>query len=463
MKENLKDTIIAIATPIGEGAISVIRVSGDMAIVNVARQFEGKSDLTTTRSHTAHFGRIINSQKEIVDEVVCTVFRSPKSFTGEDMVEIGCHGGIHVTRRVMECLLETGMRPAEPGEFTQRAFLNGKIDLSQAEAIADLIKAQSDKAQKTSLNQLQGVLSKQIHMVRDELVQALGLLELELDFTEENIELIDKQKVIDLFKRGISDLSNLLDTYQFGRIWKEGVKVALIGAPNAGKSSLLNALLKENRAIVTDIPGTTRDYIEERMIVDGVLFRLIDTAGLRKTENQIEKEGVLRTWDIVNKADVIVLVHDSTKLLSDEELELLETEQTVNEKKMVIFANNKIDLKNEQQLQKIGPKNGIFLETSALNNTGIDNLKHTLVDNIISKARATDKESTTITNERHYSALLRAKESLSCSLESLLSGESGEFIAQNLRAAIDSIGEIIGVITTEDILNSIFSKFCIGK
>ena len=226
---------------------------------------------------------------------------------------------------------------------------------------------------------------------------------------------------------------------------------------------------------MTDIPGTTRDYIEERMIVDGVLFRLIDTAGLRKTENQIEKEGVLRTWDIVNKADVIVLVHDSTKLLSDEELELLETEQTVNEKKestptiktvekkMVIFANNKIDLKNEQQLQKIGPKNGIFLETSALNNTGIDNLKHTLVDNIISKARATDKESTTITNERHYSALLRAKESLSCSLESLLSGESGEFIAQNLRAAIDSIGEIIGVITTEDILNSIFSKFCIGK
>jgi tRNA modification GTPase len=463
MKKRLQETIVAIATPIGEGAISVIRVSGDLAITKVARQFEGKNNLATTKSHTAHFGRIVNSNKEIVDEVVCTIFRSPKSFTGENMVEIGCHGGIHVTRRVLECLLETEMRPAEPGEFTQRAFLNGKIDLSQAEAIADLIQAQSDKAQRTSLNQLQGVLSKQIHVVREELVHALGLLELELDFTEEGIELIDKQKVEELFKHGISDLAKLLSTYKYGRVWKEGVRVALVGAPNAGKSSLLNALLKDDRAIVTDIPGTTRDYIEENMIIDGVLFRLIDTAGLRKTEDQIEKEGVRRTWNVMDKADVVVLVHDSTKLLSDEEKELLESEHTANEDKLVIFANNKIDLKTEQHPQKFVAKTGIFLETSAVNNAGIESLKNALVTNILAKAQVENKESVTITNERHYSALLRAKESLSSSLESLQSGESGEFIALNLRTAIDSIGEIVGVVTTEDILNGIFSKFCIGK
>jgi tRNA modification GTPase len=300
-------------------------------------------------------------------------------------------------------------------------------------------------------------------VVREELVQALGLLELELDFTEEGMELIDKQKVEELFKRGISDLSQLLNTYKFGRVWKEGVRVALVGAPNAGKSSLLNALLKENRAIVTDIPGTTRDYIEEKMIIDGVLFRLIDTAGFRKTENPIEKEGVRRTWNVVDKADIVVLVHDCTKPLSDEEKELLETELTANQEKLFIYANNKIDLNTEQQPPKLIPHKGVFIETSAKDNVGIESLKNALVMKMLIKTPVENKETVTITNERHYSALLKAKESLSSSLESLRSRESGEFIALNLRVAIDSIGEIIGVVTTEDILNNIFSKFCIGK
>ena len=247
----------------------------------------------------------VDNQNKTIDEVVCTIFRAPKSFTGEDTVEISCHGGIHVTRRVLECILETGVRPAEPGEFTQRAFLNGKLDLSQAEAIADLIQAQSDKARQTSLDQLEGALSKQIHIVREQLVQSLGLLELELDFSEEGIALIDKKKVENLFKLGILEIDQLIKTYKYGKVWREGVRVALVGVPNAGKSSLLNALLKEDRAIVTDVPGTTRDFIEEKMTIAGVLFRMIDTAGLRETEDTVEKEGVHRTWKVIKGSDIM--------------------------------------------------------------------------------------------------------------------------------------------------------------
>jgi tRNA modification GTPase len=295
----LGHTIAAIATPMGEGAISVIRVSGASAIHNVASRFKGKHNLANAKSHTVHFGRIVDDHNETVDEVVCTVFCAPNSFTGEDTVEIGCHGGIHVTRRVLECILETGVRPAEPGEFSQRAFLNGKLDLSQAEAIADLIQAQSDKAQQTSLDQLEGALSKQIHSVREQLMQSLGLLELELDFSEEGMALIDKNKVENLFKTTILEMDKLIRTYKYGKVYREGVRIALVGIPNAGKSSLLNALINEDRAIVTDIPGTTRDFIEEKLIIEGVLFRLIDTAGLRETEEMVEKEGVHRTWKVI--------------------------------------------------------------------------------------------------------------------------------------------------------------------
>ena len=309
----LEDNIAAIATPIGEGAISVIRVSGESAIYKVASRFKAKQDLTKVKSHTAHFGFIVDDQNETIDEVICTVFRAPKSFTGEDTVEISCHGGIHITRRVLECILETGVRPAKPGEFTQRAFLNGKIDLSQAEAIADLIKSQSDKARQTSLDQLEGALSKQILKVREQLVQSLGLLELQLDFLEEDITIIDKKKVENLFKLAISEIEKLIKTYKYGKVWREGIRVALVGIPNAGKSSLLNALLKEDRAIVTNVPGTTRDFIEEKMTIEGVLFRMIDTAGLRQTDDTVEKEGVQRTWKVIKGSDIIVLYMTAQK------------------------------------------------------------------------------------------------------------------------------------------------------
>ncbi|MGD1044040.1 MAG: tRNA uridine-5-carboxymethylaminomethyl(34) synthesis GTPase MnmE [Bacteroidota bacterium] len=462
MKGRLENTIAAIATPIGEGAISVIRVCGESAINKVASRFEGKQNLAKAKSHTAHFGRIIDSQSKTVDEVICTIFRAPKSFTGEDTIEVSCHGGIHVTRRVLECILETGVYPAEPGEFTKRAFLNGKLDLSQAEAIADLIEAQSDKARQTSLDQLEGGLSKQIHIVREQLVQSLGLLELELDFSEEGIAIIDKKKVEKLFKRSILEIDQLIKTYKYGKVWREGVRVALVGVPNAGKSSLMNALLKEDRAIVTNVPGTTRDFIEEKMTISGVLFRMIDTAGLRETEDTVEKEGVRRTWNIIKGSDIIVLVHDSTKKIENDELTLFETMKKESHKEIII-ANNKIDLQDIKSPIINIPQKTLIVDTSALNNLGMERLKDVLFKKVLKKTHAQEKESVIITNERHFSAMLKAKESLTSALDSLKKGESEEFITVDLRMAIDSIGEIIGLVTTEDILNNIFSKFCIGK
>jgi tRNA modification GTPase len=459
----LEKTIAAIATPIGEGAISVIRVSGESAIYKVASRFKGKQNLVKARSRTAHFGRIVDGQNVTIDEVLCTIFRAPKSFTGEDTVEVSCHGGIHVTRRVLECILETGISPAEPGEFTQRAFLNGKLDLSQAEAIADLIQAQSDKARQTSLDQLEGALSKQIHIVREQLVQSLGLLELELDFSEEGIALIDKKKVENLFKLGISEIDRLIKTYKYGKVWREGVRVALVGVPNAGKSSLLNTLLKEDRAIVTNVPGTTRDFIEEKMTIAGVLFRMIDTAGLRETEDLVEKEGVHRTWKVIKGSDIVVLVHDSTKTISHDETNFLETIKENKSHRELIIVNNKIDLQDEKLPLTYFPEKTLVVETSAVNNTGIEKLKDALFKKVLDKTHAESKESVIITNERHFSALLRAKQSLTSALDSIKSGESEEFIAVDLRTAIDAIGEIVGLVTTEDILNNIFSKFCIGK
>jgi len=456
------NTIAAIATPIGEGALSVIRVSGDSAIYKVASRFNGKQDLTKVKSHTVHFGHIVDDKNKTVDEVVCTIFRAPKSFTGEDTVEISCHGGIFVSRRVLECILETGVRPAEPGEFTQRAFLNGKIDLSQAEAVADLIQAQSDKARQTSLDQLDGALSKQIFVVREQLVRSLGLLELELDFTEEGIALVDKKKVKNLFNVTILEIDQLIRTYSYGKVFREGVRVALVGLPNAGKSSILNAMLKEDRAIVTDVPGTTRDFIEEKMTIAGVLFRMIDTAGLRETEDIVEKEGVHRTWKVIKRSDIIVFIHDSTKLVTSDEMLFLEKIKKEKHKELII-VNNKVDLQVNKMLPEYISEKMLIVETSAINNAGIEKLKNILFKKVLNQTQVESRESVIITNVRHYSALLKAKQSLKSALNSLKNRKSEEFIAVDLRTAIDSIGEIVGLVTTEEILNNIFSKFCIGK
>ena len=361
----LKDTIAAIATPIGEGAISIIRVSGESACRDVASRFNGKHNLANAKSHTAHFGHLIDARGNHVDDVICTVFHAPMSYTGEDTVEVSCHGGIHVTRRVLECLLETGIRPAEPGEFTQRAFLNGKIDLSQAEAIADIIKAQSDKAYKTSLDQLEGLLSKEIQQIRDQLVKAAGLLELELDFIEEDIEFVDKKKFRESIESGIKTIEKLLATYKYGKVWREGVRVALVGIPNAGKSSLLNSMLREERGHCNKYTSTTRDFIEEKIAISGVLFRIIDTAGLRNTEDSIEQEGVKKTWKVIETSDIIVMVNDSTNSLTNDELAFLKHIRQNLPHINLIIANNKTDLKERKSISIIEIEENLVVETSA--------------------------------------------------------------------------------------------------
>jgi tRNA modification GTPase len=456
VKPHLTDTIVAIATPLGEGAISIVRLSGKDAITIAAKRFKGKKNLQNAKSHSAHVGRIVDVHDCLIDEVVGIVYREPSSYSGENIVEINCHGGIQVTKKVLQCFVDAGARLAEPGEFTKRAFLNHKMDLSEAEAVAALITARSQKAHNASLKQLNGTLSNKIIEIRTELIRILGLLELQLDFVEEDVDFIDKKTFSAQLAKTISEIENFIDSYNTGKLWREGVHVALIGAPNAGKSSVLNTLLNEERAIVSHIPGTTRDFIEENILIDGLLFKLTDTAGLRETVDAIEKEGVERAKEIARSADIIVLVHDSTVPFSELEKKILSS-------KSGIIALNKIDLLKKEFKASIPIDNWDLVRMSALENTGLDNFKKLLASKINGNSLRDGNESFVITNERHYLALQKAKLRLSEALQSNIQGQSNEFVAVDLRSAIDSVGEIVGHVTSEDILNSVFSKFCIGK
>lgn len=369
-----------------------------------------------------------------------------------------------ITKRIVECLIEAGARPATPGEFTKRAFLNGRVDLVQAEAIADLIRSQSDRAQQVSISQLEGNLSARLLAIRSQLMELAGLLELELDFTEEGIELIGKNTFVGRLRHIIDEVDGLKKTYKYGKVLRDGLKVALVGIPNAGKSSLLNALLKRERAIVTDIPGTTRDFIEEKIIIDGVLFRLTDTAGLRDTEDLIEKEGIRKTWEVINHSDIIVLVHDVTKKFMRYELEFLNTVRNKNLSiTSVILANNKIDMEHGDIIIPDRIDKTCIVHTSAIDSKGVEDLKRILLKQIPQEMKYEGKEPVSITNHRHYSALVQARDRLANSLQSIEEGLSEEFITVDLRAALDSIGEIVGLVTSEEILNNIFKSFCIGK
>lgn len=463
------DTIAAIATPPGEGGIAVVRISGPAAIDVAESCFAGPRKLRQTPGHTACVGSLIDDKKSPVDEVVCTVYRGPNSYTGEDVVEVSCHGGAFVTRRVLETLLGAGARMAEPGEFTKRAFLNGRIDLAQAEAVADLIRASSDAAHRSSVAQLEGALSGKVKSLRDGLAEVLGMLELELDFAEEGLEVADRTKVLDLLGSSREALENLLATYRYGRIYREGVKVVLAGAPNVGKSSLLNALLNQDRAIVTDIPGTTRDTLEETIIIGGVMFRLVDTAGVRQVSDPVEAEGVRRAEREIGEADVILFVLDASRPVSREDIGLSKRvlALTSNAPGKLVMLVNKADIEvgrfSLDGLRNSSETDSRVLRTSALVGTGLNELRDTLRNLVLEGNSLSGDSSVTITNARHYSSLLRAKGSLNKAEESFQSGMSGEFVAVDLRASIDNLGEIIGAVTTDDILNSIFSKFCIGK
>lgn len=469
MKSSDNETIAAIATPLGEGGISVVRISGPEAIVIADKGFLGKKKLLDAQSHTAHYGIFRDPKNREVDEVVATVFRKPNSYTGENVVELSCHGGIYLTKNLLRTVVEYGARHAEPGEFTMRAFLNGRIDLIQAEAVADLIHSRSEMSTRASINQLNGILSERIRNLRESLIESLSLIELELDFAEENLEFVEKKELLEKIRVTTGNIDTLLSSYTFGKIVREGIKTVIVGAPNVGKSSILNALLEEERAIVTDLPGTTRDIIEENVNIDGVLVRLIDTAGLRATDHIVEAEGVRRAEDLVRKSDLILLVLDSSKELERVDIETASKVITELKQKSAkcIILKNKTDLPGKlksSQITQVEFLNGFpIISVSATEGSGLNELRKVIVDSIGTSNIKVKEGMALVTAERHFSALSKAKTSCENALYSVQSGKGSDLVAIDLRDALDFLGEIIGTVTTDDILNDIFSKFCIGK
>ena len=447
-----EDTIAAIATPNGVGAISIIRISGSNAMSAANIIFKGKLNLNEMKSNSVHLGKISDEAGGFVDDVLLTVFKSPNSYTGEDVVEISCHGNPLITQKIMEFLLKQEVRAAEPGEFTKRAFLNNKLDLAQAEAVISVISSRSEASLRGARNQLDGMLSKNVVELRSSLVDTLSFLELELDFADEDIEFVAKEELLDKINKIIKRIEDLLDSYNFGRVIRDGVNVAIVGAPNVGKSSLLNYLLKESRAIVSSTPGTTRDIIREEMTIDGLLFKLFDTAGLRISEDSIEKEGIRRSNEAVTNADLVLFLSDVEQGFNSN---IYDDLLNIVDKNKVIRVINKIDLKANQSFE-----DGIRL--SALTGEGISDLLNEMRLFAAGNAIYSEK-SAIVSNLRHYGCLERTKKSLMKAADSINNKFSSEFISLDLRGASDDLGEIIGAVTTDDILNTIFSIFWIGK
>jgi tRNA modification GTPase len=447
-----EDTITAIATPAGVGAVAIIRISGPKAIETVDYAFKGKKSLMECGSHTIHYGKFTNSSGSSIDDVLVSLFRSPNSYTGEDCVEISTHGNHLILKKIIEILVEKGVRIAEPGEFTKRAYLNRRMDLTQAEAVLDVITSRTEASLLGARNQLDGLLSKKVKELRQMLLDTTSFVELELDFAEEDIELIDNSVLKNRIKQIIEEINKLLNTYSFGRIIKDGVNVALVGKPNVGKSSLLNYILKESRAIVSPIPGTTRDVIREEVSIDGILFKLYDTAGIRLSEDEIEKEGVSRSRNVVKDADIVLLIED---VFENGNYELLTEIKSITKPEKILKIINKIDLE-----RNFGKAGDVFI--SALTGEGIENLFSMLKEMAHGSSNYTEK-SAIVSNLRHYDCLKKTNENLENSLRSIENSLSGEFIALDIRNAAINLGEIIGEVTSDDVLNNIFSKFCIGK
>jgi tRNA modification GTPase len=449
------DTIVALATAQGISAIAVIRLSGPDAIELVQRAFRGK-DLREQPSHTIHFGTIVDGDRTI-DEVLVSIFQGSRSFTKEPSVEISCHGSSVIAKEIIKVLLKQGARLAEPGEFTKRAFLHGRFDLAQAEAVADLIHAETDNARQAALNQMRGGFSKEIAHLREELIHFASLIELELDFGEEDVEFAKRDDLRQLIERIQSYLRALIQSFDHGNVIKNGVPTVIAGKPNAGKSTLLNALLNEEKAIVSDIPGTTRDAIEDEMILGGINFRFIDTAGLRETQDVIEAMGVERTRDHMKKASVILYLID----LSSSTLASIEEEEATLKVLNIPYlkVGNKIDKADPALVETLRSQDFTFI--SATDKTNIQGLKDRLLD--LFKIRTVTTGDVLVTNLRHYQNLLQTNDALMRVLDSMDNGITGDFLAMDIRQALHYLGEITGSITTEDLLDNIFSKFCIGK
>ena len=459
-------TIAAISTPAGTGGIAVVRVSGNDALSLVDRLFRGKHALREARGYSVHYGEL-RSGEEVIDEVLCTVFRAPHSFTGEDTVEIACHGSVYIQQAVMQALIEAGVRMGGPGEFTQRAFLNGKMDLTQAEAVADLIASQSKAEKNLALQHLKGGISDAIQQLRDQLLHFTSLIELELDFADhEELEFADRTELRQLAETIAQHLSELISSFRVGNAIKNGIPVAIIGATNAGKSTLLNALLGEEKAIVSDIHGTTRDLIEDTLIIDGIQFRFIDTAGLRSTHDTIEEIGIQRTLSAARRAEIVLYVSaldehfpqgeplpESLGSSSGEPHGLLHEMGLDDIEEKLVRVYNKADLLPPNAPL---PHDGICI--SALSGN-LSELKQAIV-----KAAGVEQQSGTIISQaRHYDALVRAHEAIQRVMQGLNSGISGEFLSMDLQDCLHALGEITGQISNDEVLGNIFSKFCIGK
>lgn len=457
-------TITAIATPAGEGAIAVIRLSGEEALSIADRLFRGSSALGLAAGYTVHYGKIVTAGGETVDEVLATVFRRPHSFTGENAVEFSCHGGLVVTQAILDAILRNGARQAEPGEFSKRAFLNGRIDLSQAEAVADLIAARSERARAASIRQLEGRLGARVRELRTALTGLCALLELELDFSEDGLDLIPRSAIERQIVSVDRTLAAMIESFDLGRIVRDGVSVVLVGKPNAGKSSLFNQLLKEQRAIVTPLPGTTRDTIQESIVIEGVLFRLIDTAGLREAEDVAEEEGVRRTIEEARSSDIVVLVEDVSSGVEFKEMD--EALKALLKTQHLVVALNKSDLVesviNLAQYATLSERGARLIKTSAKTGEGMKQFRDALLESVVA-GKIDPGQELYLTNRRHMDAITRAKAALQKATETLRSGMTNEFVAVDVRSAVASLGEITGDVTDEDILNSIFSSFCIGK
>jgi len=459
------DTIAAISTPLGEGGIGIVRLSGKDSLRIAEKIFSSpkKRSLKDMESYRVSYGFANDpSTGEKIDEVLITVMRSPHSYTKEDVVEINCHGGMIALRKVLETTLKHGARLADPGEFTKRAFINGRIDLSRAEAVIDLIRSRTDESRRISLEQLQGGLSEKITALRDRLSDICADVEASIDFPEDEIETIEKHELLESVKDIGKELQILLKTYDEGRFFREGLLTAIVGRPNVGKSSLLNALLKKERAIVTEMPGTTRDVIEEYLNINGLPLRIMDTAGIRDVENIAEKEGVKRSLKSIENADLVITIFDQSEPLTQEDFDVMERIKDKN----AIAVLNKSDLlpsfDADTLVSRLTPHVSRVLAISAIRGDGLEELKDAIF-NVCLRDWKEEREGVVVTNIRHKTSIENALKSLEKAEYALFENQPVEFLALELRDSMDSLGEIVGIVTTEDILNKIFSDFCIGK
>ncbi|MCL6266213.1 tRNA uridine-5-carboxymethylaminomethyl(34) synthesis GTPase MnmE [Flagellimonas myxillae] len=452
------DNIVAMATPPGTGAIAVIRVSGAEAINLVSNLFESvkAKSLREQQSHTIHLGHIVD-QKKVLDKVLVSVFKAPHSYTGENVVEISCHGSPYIQQQILQLLLRSGCRMATAGEFTLRAFLNGKMDLSQAEAVADLIASDSEASHEIAIQQMRGGFSNEIQKLREELLNFASLIELELDFSQEDVEFADRSQFNALLNRISEVLKKLIDSFAVGNVIKNGIPIAIVGKPNVGKSTLLNALLNEERAIVSNIPGTTRDTVEDQINLGGINFRFIDTAGIRETQDVVEKIGIEKTFDKIENAKLILF------LFHGMDVDLVELEEMRNKypNKEVLPICNKVDLLTKTQQQQLSKSIPDLLFLSAKDKTGIPELEQKL-SSLVSSGTLTG-DSTIVANSRHYDALLKSLEEIQKVKEGMEMGISSDLLSIDIRQALYHLGEITGSVTTDDLLGNIFSNFCIGK